>query len=85
MLAHCVVCALLTQAAYADVSDAGIQGEVRSGQAAGQIIEATNLNTGRVTSTRTQADGHFILNGLAPVIIPLNCKALMQHKCSPCA
>ncbi|HRH75859.1 MAG TPA: TonB-dependent receptor [Cellvibrionaceae bacterium] len=66
ILAHCVVCALLTQAAYADVSDAGIQGEVRTGQAAGQIIEATNLNTGRVTSTRTQADGHFILNGLAP-------------------
>ncbi|HMW73811.1 MAG TPA: carboxypeptidase-like regulatory domain-containing protein, partial [Cellvibrionaceae bacterium] len=66
ILAQCVVCVMLAQAARADVSDAGIQGEVRTARAAGQIIEATNVDTGRVITTRTQADGHFILNGLAP-------------------
>ncbi|HEY6528496.1 MAG TPA: TonB-dependent receptor [Cellvibrionaceae bacterium] len=66
VLAQCVLCALIAQTAHADISDAGIQGDVRTAQLAGQVIEATNLATGRTLITRTQADGHFILNGLPP-------------------
>lgn len=66
ILAQSVICALLTQPAWAGISDAGIQGDIKAATAAGQIIEATNTATGRTLSTRTQENGHFILNGLPP-------------------
>jgi outer membrane receptor protein involved in Fe transport len=68
LLAQSIFCTMLAQTAYADISDAGIQGDIKAALVAGQVIEATNLATGRTITTCSQADGHFILNGLPPGI-----------------
>lgn len=66
LLAQSMLCTMFAQSVCAEISDAGIQGEIRSANAAGQVIETTNLSTGRLATTRSQNDGHFILNGLPP-------------------